>query len=268
MIFCVLLPLAAGILSRGTEWDVEWNGKRWGDNIQRRRIGSPRYGMHLPCMFFFVFFTLLPSVYDGMAQFYSLSQDDTWARDRVRVLICQLEKNVRISFGYFRGLHRLLWNTEKGWIQRQREEGGGGDVDICTSLHHWDLGLGAAARWEGYLSKAKMCQATKCVPLLRRFPVFLLWLVLFYTSLFPSRVINTMLAADGFTTPKCCLDAAILSISTHGEPLCLSVSRLSGHAEVCMFSWHVRCGNSEMTTRLLKRLSGYFYHSECNIGRT
>lgn len=144
------------------------------------------------------------------------------------------------------------------------------EEETSTSVHHsiietWDWGRqpGERATW------ARLrCVRQQNVPLLRRFPVFLLWLVLFYTSLFPSRVINTMLAADGFTTPKCRLDAAILSISTHGEPLCLSVSRLSGHAEVCMFSWHVRCGNSEMTTRLLKRLSGYFYHSECNIGRT
>lgn len=55
----------------------------------------------------------------------------------------------RISCDDFRGLHWLLWNPEEGWTKWQREERGGGDVGICTSLHHRDLGLGASARWDG-----------------------------------------------------------------------------------------------------------------------
>lgn len=65
-------------------------------------------------------------------------------------------------FFNFRGLHWLLWIAEKGWTQRQREERGGRFVHVCTSLHHWDLGLGAAARWECFPGKVKTCWSADC----------------------------------------------------------------------------------------------------------
>lgn len=107
-----------------------------------------------------------------------------------------------------------------------------------------------------------MCRATKCWLLLRRCSF-----LLFFISPFPSRVINTMLTAEGFTTLKCRLDTRTLTVSTHGQTLRLSVSHLSGHADVCIFHWHVRSGYPEMTARCLRGLPGYFYHSECNLGR-
>lgn len=57
--------------------------------------------------------------------------------------------NYLCGFSFFllnRGLHRLFWNSEKGWTQWQRKERWRGCVNICTSLHHWDVGLGTAAR--------------------------------------------------------------------------------------------------------------------------
>lgn len=57
-----------------------------------------------------------------------------------------------------------------------------------------------------------------------------------------------MLTPHGFTTPKCRLDTLILTILTHSQPLYLSVSCLSDPVDVLVFCWHVRCGNSEMTT--------------------
>lgn len=64
-----------------------------------------------------------------------------------------------------------------------------------------------------------------------------------------------MLTAHGFTTPKCRPDAMILTVSTHGQLLCLSIPRLSGPADEYMSGWHVRCGNAEMPTCSLR---GYF----------
>lgn len=150
-----------------------------------------------------------------MVHFYTLSKNDTWARDRVGILILLMEMkvNVWISFDYFRRLHWLFWNSEEGWTKRQREERGGGNINICTSLHHWDLGLGATARWEGYLNKVKMCGPTNDPVVAHWYDaVPLLLLLLFYAFLFPSRVINTVLTADGFTTPKCRLARMILTI--------------------------------------------------------
>lgn len=108
------------------------------------------------------------------------------------------------------------------------------EEETSTSVHHsiietWDWGRqpGERVPW------AK----PRCTGLQNMAPHYTaarlgLGLMLFYTSVFPSRVINTMLTAEGFTTPKCRLDTATRTISTCSQPLCLSVSRLSGHTDV------------------------------------
>lgn len=57
-----LFLLAAGFFSRGSEWDVEWDGKRWGDNIQRRRISSPRYLCVTCDTYFHAVWRLIPEI--------------------------------------------------------------------------------------------------------------------------------------------------------------------------------------------------------------
>lgn len=217
---------------------MEWDGERWGNNIHWRRIGSLRY----------VDVTLKARLWNVHPSPRCLRMMcETGAGSGALTLLLRMKVSVLISrLFFFRRLHWLFRGSEEGWAQWQGEERGGGDCDICASLHHWDVGLGTAARWEkpAWMSlKLVSCSNSSCCR------AVLPWLLSLHAFLFPSRVTNTTLTAEGFVTPKCRRDESDFTSLFIGR---------SGHAEVGLFCWHVRCGNwNDSLTSAGPR--GYFY---------
>lgn len=85
------LAAAAGLLSGGTLRDVERNGERRGDHVQRGGVRSPRYAAAALCV-----------VCDGGVVVVAAAISSSL-----------LERNVTFPPDHFRGLHRLLWSAEE-----------------------------------------------------------------------------------------------------------------------------------------------------------
>lgn len=185
------------------------------------------YSIHLPRYVFFAAIclrwpaTVLLTVYEWyMSQGYNFNLF-WWTRRLMSECLVVISEDCTDCFGTQK-------KDEPNDKEKKEEE------ETSTSVHHsiietWDWGRqpgeSATCTWTAfrYVWLQNISWPTSTTTLLTSSPV-----LSFYAFLFPSRVINTMLTADGFTTPKCRLDTVILTVSTHGQPLCLSISRPSG----------------------------------------